>query len=127
MRLEAAVWRLRRLPLPHLACPTLLAAAWALAWPSPSSSIHRWQSRFCVVTRQQLTLSHCHLHCTRLQCLERYLPQANGRMNRSSVCMFTNSTDGHFLLDFHPKYGSTVVLSSACSGEVPPVGNVLHC
>ena len=55
-----------------------------------------------------------------LQCLERYLPGATGPLNRASVCMFTNSSDGHFLLDFHPAHGRSVVLGSACSGERGP-------
>lgn len=34
----------------------------------------------------------------------------------SAVCMYTNTADGHFLLDRHPKHANVVVVS-ACSGH----------
>ena len=36
-------------------------------------------------------------------CLQRYLPElGNVPMRKASVCMFTNTPDGHFILDAHP-------------------------
>ncbi|HEV2132522.1 MAG TPA: N-methyl-L-tryptophan oxidase [Longimicrobiaceae bacterium] len=48
--------------------------------------------------------------------LERYVPAAAGEFLRSSVCLYTNTPDGHFLIDRHPKH-SAVWLVSPCSGH----------
>jgi sarcosine oxidase len=81
-------------------------------------------------------------------CLRKYLPGLGGTpMQLSSVCMFTNTPDNHFILDYHPKYrppppppeNSTekdqventpvVVLGSACSGHgfkfAPVLGEII--
>ncbi len=34
--------------------------------------------------------------------IEAYFPRANGPVRRMTACMFTNSPDGHFILDRHP-------------------------
>ena len=34
--------------------------------------------------------------------IEAYFPAANGPVRRMTACMFTNSPDGHFILDRHP-------------------------
>jgi sarcosine oxidase len=47
--------------------------------------------------------------------LARWLPDAAGTHRASSVCVYTNTPDGDFLLDRHPDH-SAVVLVSACSG-----------
>lgn len=44
------------------------------------------------------------------------LPGADGEWRESAVCLYTNTPDGHFLLDRHPVYPQ-VVLVSACSGH----------
>ncbi|MEW5317553.1 MAG: hypothetical protein WDW38_008841 [Sanguina aurantia] len=49
-------------------------------------------------------------------CLQSYFPSANGKLSDSSVCMFTNTPDGHFLIDRHPSHPS-IILCSACSGH----------
>lgn len=35
-------------------------------------------------------------------CVRKFFPKANGAMINAVACMFTNSTDSHFILDFHP-------------------------
>lgn len=48
--------------------------------------------------------------------LERYLPSANGPALSAQVCMFTNTPDTHFLIDFHPEAPQALV-ASPCSGH----------
>lgn len=48
--------------------------------------------------------------------LERHIPSALGRVARSTVCVYTNTADGHFLIDRHPEAPS-VWLLSPCSGH----------
>jgi sarcosine oxidase len=48
--------------------------------------------------------------------LERYLPSANGRRRDAQVCMYTNTPDFHFVVDFHPADEQVVILSP-CSGH----------
>ena len=35
-------------------------------------------------------------------CVERYFPDGAGRTLATQVCMYTNTPDGHFILDLHP-------------------------
>ena len=48
--------------------------------------------------------------------LQEYIPDANGRWLAAAVCMFTNTPDNHFLIDYHPIH-SQVVIASPCSGH----------
>ncbi|RPI52201.1 MAG: FAD-dependent oxidoreductase, partial [Chloroflexi bacterium] len=48
--------------------------------------------------------------------LDRYLPEANGRLLETAVCMYTNTPDHHFVIDFHPAH-SQVLIASPCSGH----------
>jgi sarcosine oxidase len=48
--------------------------------------------------------------------LSEYLPDANGELQSTAVCMYTNTPDEHFILDYHPKFPQ-VVLASPCSGH----------
>ena len=48
--------------------------------------------------------------------LEVYVPAANGKLLDASVCMFTNTPDGHFILDRHPGHDQ-VLIASPCSGH----------
>jgi len=48
--------------------------------------------------------------------LRRRMPLADGERREAKVCMYTNTTDGHFLIDFLPE-DSNVVIASACSGH----------
>jgi len=46
----------------------------------------------------------------------RYLPDVDPRPARSAVCCYTNTPDGHFVIDRHPDHAQVVVVS-ACSGH----------
>jgi glycine/D-amino acid oxidase-like deaminating enzyme len=50
------------------------------------------------------------------QLLARFLPAANRRFLRGTVCLYTNTPDGHFILDQHPQ-SDRVILASPCSGH----------
>jgi sarcosine oxidase len=60
--------------------------------------------------------------------LERFLPEANGRFLRGTVCLYTNTPDGHFIIDQHPAI-HRVLVASPCSGHgfkfASAVGEVL--
>lgn len=45
-----------------------------------------------------------------------YLPKAFGKLNKSSVCMYTMTPDEHFIIDFLPK-NKNIILASPCSGH----------
>jgi sarcosine oxidase len=45
--------------------------------------------------------------------LRRRMPQANGERRRAQVCLYTNSPDGHFIID----RDGPVTYASACSGH----------
>ncbi len=47
---------------------------------------------------------------------ERYFPDGSGPTMSLQVCAFTNTTDGHFILDAHPEYPN-VHVASPCSGH----------
>ena len=48
--------------------------------------------------------------------IRRYFPDADGPTIAMKSCLFTNSPDEHFILDFHPEYPQ-VAVASACSGH----------
>ena len=48
--------------------------------------------------------------------VERVLPDAAGRQVESRVCLYTNTPDGHFVIDRHPAHDEVTVLSP-CSGH----------
>jgi len=60
--------------------------------------------------------------------LAAWMPAANGRFARAMVCMYANTPDSHFVLDFHPDHPQ-VLVASPCSGHgfkfAPVVGEVL--
>jgi len=47
--------------------------------------------------------------------LDRFLPRVAGAHLRSATCLYTNTPDGHFLVDRHPRHPQ-VVLGSPCNG-----------
>jgi sarcosine oxidase len=47
--------------------------------------------------------------------LERYVPALAGAHRRAAVCLYTNSRDGHFVIDRHPAHPA-VIVASPCSG-----------
>ena len=44
------------------------------------------------------------------------VPQMNGRIVKSAVCLYTDTPDYHFLLDWHPGH-KNVIICSPCSGH----------
>lgn len=48
--------------------------------------------------------------------LERYVPRANGPLRSTTVCLYTNAPDDHFILDTHPTHPA-VFVASPCSGH----------
>ncbi len=46
----------------------------------------------------------------------RYFPDGEGPTVALKACLFTNTPDEHFILDFHPEHPQ-VVIASACSGH----------
>ena len=48
--------------------------------------------------------------------LRRFVPFAKGEIRQRAVCMYTNTPDGHFVIDRHPETESAIVIS-ACSGH----------
>ena len=45
-----------------------------------------------------------------------FLPALAGPLLRTAVCLYTNTPDGHFLMDFHPKFRN-ILVASPCSGH----------
>jgi sarcosine oxidase len=56
--------------------------------------------------------------------LRRFVPFAKGRLLASTVCLYTNTPDGHFIVDQHPAHPE-ITLVSACSGHGFKFVNVL--
>jgi sarcosine oxidase len=48
--------------------------------------------------------------------LHRFMPKAAGQLRSAVVCLYTNTPDGHFLIDRHPEC-SPVLIASPCSGH----------
>jgi sarcosine oxidase len=48
--------------------------------------------------------------------LERNLPTINGELLSATTCMYTNTPDGHFIIDRDPRHPN-VILASPCSGH----------
>jgi sarcosine oxidase len=60
--------------------------------------------------------------------VQRYMPFASGPLVGSAVCMYTNTPDGHFIVDRHPEHDRVMVVS-ACSGHgykfAPAIGEAV--
>ena len=41
--------------------------------------------------------------------LTRYLPRANGELLQTATCMYTNTPDGHFIIDRHPEHPNVTI------------------
>jgi sarcosine oxidase len=50
-------------------------------------------------------------------CLKDYIPMADGPVLSQRVCMYTNSPDGHFILDHHPRWPGRVSIACGFSGH----------
>jgi len=48
--------------------------------------------------------------------VRRFLPDADGALRSAAVCMYTNTPDEHFWIDWHPQQAQ-VLIASACSGH----------
>jgi sarcosine oxidase len=48
--------------------------------------------------------------------LRQFLPDADGPLRETAVCMYTNAPDGHFVIDTHPDHAA-VTVASPCSGH----------
>ena len=48
--------------------------------------------------------------------MRRFVPEAGGTPCASTVCMYTNTSDEHFVIDHHPSHPQ-VLIASACSGH----------
>jgi len=48
--------------------------------------------------------------------LQRFLPDANGDLLETAVCLYTNAPDDHFIIDRPPDHPA-VVIASPCSGH----------
>jgi sarcosine oxidase len=48
--------------------------------------------------------------------IEEYVPDGNGALRETAVCMYTNLPDDHFIIDLHPAH-SAVIVASPCSGH----------
>jgi sarcosine oxidase len=48
--------------------------------------------------------------------LAEWLPMANGPLRRTAVCTYTNTRDGHFVIDTHPESDRCWIVSP-CSGH----------
>lgn len=42
-------------------------------------------------------------------CVDRCFPTAGGKLNKAKACMFTNTPDSNFILDFHPQHKQVCV------------------
>jgi sarcosine oxidase len=60
--------------------------------------------------------------------LEVFMPAAEGPLVDSTVCLYTNTPDRHFLIDAHPAHPA-VLIASPCSGHgfkfAPAIGELL--
>ena len=48
--------------------------------------------------------------------VDRWLPRVTGPLTEATVCLYTNTPDHDFILDYHPA-DRRIVLASACSGH----------
>ena len=48
--------------------------------------------------------------------VRRFLPNADGPLRHTAVCMYTNTPDEHFLIDWHPAHANVLIISP-CSGH----------
>jgi glycine/D-amino acid oxidase-like deaminating enzyme len=48
--------------------------------------------------------------------VRQWLPRVAGPLTESTVCLYTNTPDTHFILDRHPEH-HRVIVASPCSGH----------
>ncbi len=61
--------------------------------------------------------------------IKKYLPNKGFEIKAQSRCMYTNTTDEHFIIDFLPDTNSQVVIATGFSGHgfkfVPVIGEIM--
>lgn len=48
--------------------------------------------------------------------LNKYMPEASGKLNKGIICMYTRTPDGHFIIDKHPAYDH-IIIAAGFSGH----------
>jgi sarcosine oxidase len=60
--------------------------------------------------------------------IEQFIPDANPAPVASAVCLYTDTPDGHFVIDSHPRHPA-VLIASPCSGHgfkfAPLIGEIM--
>jgi sarcosine oxidase len=60
--------------------------------------------------------------------IRRFIPDLDGEILDSAVCMYTNTPDLNFIVDRHPEH-ENVIIGSVCSGHgfkfAPVMGEIL--
>lgn len=61
--------------------------------------------------------------------LEEYLPDLTGKIQTTSACLYTNTIDEHFVIDFLAESNQNIILATGFSGHgfkfVPVIGEIL--
>jgi len=73
------------------------------------------EGEFCTPETVRRTVSENEVIKMR-ELVGQFLPDVDGEFLRAEVCLYTNTPDGHFLLDRHPEHPQ-VFLVSPCSGH----------
>jgi sarcosine oxidase len=73
------------------------------------------QGKFSDPDRLDRTVTEWEIEHMR-EIVRRFLPGAAGALRSTAVCMYTNTPEGHFLIDRHPSFPH-VFIASPCSGH----------
>lgn len=88
---------------------------------------HGGKNPTCTLETIDRTVSEDEIVAAR-RCITPRLPALNGRCLRAVTCLYTNTPDGHFLIDRHPVHPQVLIVSP-CSGHgfkfCPVVGEVV--
>jgi len=71
--------------------------------------------RTCTPATVDRTVHEAELAAMRARLMQ-WLPTANGPLQRTMVCTYTNTRDGHFVIDTHPASDRCWIVSP-CSGH----------
>lgn len=65
-----------------------------------------------------------------LKILNKYLPSVEPKFLKMTACLYTNSPDEHFIIDFLPKSSNKILIASGFSGHgfkfIPVIGMILR-
>lgn len=104
------------------ACPVTLleyaAGRWLYTLPDVGHGIKAGIHHEGTITTADTVDREVTTHDERLirRALDHWMPGAADRIADAEVCLYTNTPDGHFLIDHHPTHDN-VLLLSACSGH----------